>query len=620
MNRRPLKKIAAELATVLKSETNSVIKAGRLLAEAKEQLDQHGEWLVWLSENFAHSSRTAQRYQAAHAFALKYDTVSHLRLSTSALYSLVDAERAGHHEAVEAALAEAKTQWIDDFRVWGIVASLQPPPELPPDEAGDEWPEPDAEGDDEAPEDEPEPEPADDRPPPTPPPGLSPRQAAQLSKFEAAAKELLGLAARSAREFLDTGISDFDLQTAADFLHRVAMEKEKLKAAGSGTRRRRRTDGRGKIVSIKLQKRGASWRLRFDLPPDASGARQRRSATFTGTKAEAQAQAAKLLATIANGVDVNPSTITIADHLRSWLGGPHGLSAKTVERYEQLSEQQVIPHLGGLTLQKLRPAHIASWHAELLKGGGQGGRPLSARTTGHAHRVLHRSLEIALARELVARNVASVIQAPKVADIEVKALKADQVTLVLEALKGHWLEPIVVLALTSGARRGEILGLSWGSVDLVRGSMSIEGSLEQTRAGLSFKQPKTRSGRRHVSLPVLAIEALKAHRLRQLETRMRLGLGNWARAGHDAAQPMPPNNLSRDWAIFVKARKLPPISFHSLRHSHASLLISSKLDPVSVARRIGHASASTTMRIYAHLWKESDGLAANAIDVALGKS
>ena len=376
-------------------------------------------------------------------------------------------------------------------------------------------------------------------------------------------------------------------------------------------------------MSIKLQKRGDVWRLRYDVPPTAAGVRQRRSATFGGTRKEAEAQAAKLLANIANGVDVDPSKLTVADHLRSWLGGPHGLSAKTVERYAQLAEQQVIPFLGWLSLQKLRPAHVADWHATLLKSGGQYGRPLSPRTVSHAHRILHRSLEIALARELVSRNVASVITPPKVADVEVKSLKADQVALVLEALKGHWLEPIVVLALSSGGRRGELLGLSWRAIDLQRGSMTIERSLEQTRAGLSFKQPKTRSGRSHVSLPVIAVEALKAHRLRQLEMRMRLGLG---KPNDDTlvfttpdGQPMPPNNLSRDWAIFVKARKLPSISFHSLRHSHASLLISSKLDPVSVARRIGHASASTTMRIYAHLWKETDDLAANAIDAALGK-
>jgi integrase len=279
-------------------------------------------------------------------------------------------------------------------------------------------------------------------------------------------------------------------------------------------------------MSGKLERRGpSSWRLRYDLDPDASGMRQRRSATFKGTRKEAEAQAAKLLASVAAGVDIDPSKVTVADHLRAWLQGPHGLSAKTHERYQQLAEQQVIPHLGGLTLQKLRPAHVADWHAMLLKSGGQGGRPLSSRTTGHAHRVLHRGLEIALSRELVARNVASVIAPPKVADVEVKALKADQVALVLGALKGHWLEPIGTLGLTTGARRGEILSLAWGSVDLERGSMTIERSLEQTRAGLSFKAPKTRSGRRHVSLPVIAVEALKAHRIRQLEMRVRLGLG-----------------------------------------------------------------------------------------------
>ena len=357
--------------------------------------------------------------------------------------------------------------------------------------------------------------------------------------------------------------------------------------------------------------------------PDAAGVRQRRSATFGGTRKEAEAQAAKLLADIANGVDIAPSKLSVASWLRAWLTGPHGLSAKTVERYAQLAEQQIIPHLGGMSLQKFRPSHVEDWHAKLLKSGGQGGRPLSARTTGHAHRVLCRSLNLAMAREKVARNVASVIAPPKVEDVEVKSLKADQVGLVLEALRGHWLEPIGVLALTTGARRGEIAALAWGAVDLQRGSMTIERSLEQTRAGLSFKAPKTRSGRRHVSLPALAIEALKAHRLRQLEMRLRLGLGKPDDDTLVFTTPdggmMPPNNLSRDWAIFVKARKLPPISFHSLRHSHVSMLIAGKLDPVTVAHRVGHAKPTTTMRTYAHLWREIDDAAANAIDAALGK-
>ena len=82
---------------------------------------------------------------------------------------------------------------------------------------------------------------------------------------------------------------------------------------------------------------------------------------------------------------------------------------------------------------------------------------------------------------------------------------------------------------------------------------------------------------------------------------------------------MPPNNLSRDWARFIKARKLPSISFHSLRHSHVSMLIASKLDPLIVARRIGHASSTTTMRTYAHMWSRTDCAAADAAEAALRK-
>jgi hypothetical protein len=182
VNRRPLKKIAAEIATILKRETESVLEIGGLLTEAQDQLGENEQWLLWLRDNFSLSIRTAQRYLAAHALACKYDSVSHVSLTVSGLYALVEADRAGHSEAVVEALSEAKVKRIDDDRVWEIVASLRPPPPEPPpsdedddedsspDEAGDEapssdeasgeGPRPDDEGSDEAPAEEPD----DDRP------------------------------------------------------------------------------------------------------------------------------------------------------------------------------------------------------------------------------------------------------------------------------------------------------------------------------------------------------------------------------------------------------------------------------------------------------------------------
>ena len=220
------------------------------------------------------------------------------------------------------------------------------------------------------------------------------------------------------------------------------------------------------------------------------------------------------------------------------------------------------------------------------------GRPLSAQTTVAAHRVLHRLLARAVAVELLPRNVASAVKPPKVEETEVESLTAHQIGRVLKALEGHYpLQPIAVLALSSGARRGEILALAWKNVDLDATTIKIERSLEQTKAGLKFKVPKTKHGRRTVALPTMALEALRAHRRRQLELRLAVGLGKpdpdgLVFCGLDGS-PIPPNNLSRDWARFVKSRKLPAISFHALRHSHASALIASGIDALTVSRRIG---------------------------------
>ena len=205
-----------------------------------------------------------------------------------------------------------------------------------------------------------------------------------------------------------------------------------------------------------------SWRIRFDLDADAAGQRRRHTATVHGKRQDAQRELTRLLGTAHAGTLVEPSSTTVADYLRGWLDSTHGLAGKTLERYRQLVEQQIIPHLGSTPLQKLRPAHIAAWHAVLLKSGGKDGAPLSARTTGRAHRALHTALARAAKSELLPRNVASVVDEPKVEQQEIDSLKADQIAMVLQALDDHPLQPIGVLALSTGARRGEILGLRLG--------------------------------------------------------------------------------------------------------------------------------------------------------------
>ena len=199
-----------------------------------------------------------------------------------------------------------------------------------------------------------------------------------------------------------------------------------------------------------ITRRGkSSWRIKFDLDT-ATGVRETRFKTIRGLKKDAVRELAKLIGTTHNGTFVEPSNLTVADHLRAWLSGPHGLANKTHERYCQLAEQQIYPHVGTIPLQRLRPHHIADWHAKLLQEGGEGGKPLGARTVGHAHRVLARALARAVSTELVPRNVCAIIKPPKVEEVEVESLRSDQIATVLQALHGHPLQPIATLALSTG--------------------------------------------------------------------------------------------------------------------------------------------------------------------------
>jgi integrase len=262
-----------------------------------------------------------------------------------------------------------------------------------------------------------------------------------------------------------------------------------------------------------------------------------------------------------------------------------------------------------------------------MQAGGKDGRPLSARTVGHAHRVLHRVLARAAKSEAISRNVASVIHPPKVDAPEIAILTADQMVELLVRLRvakdpsRRALHPIAAVALGTGMRRGEILACRWGDVDLEAATLRVERSLEETAAGLRFKSPKTRYGRRLISLPVNVVEVLRTHRRERIELRLALGMGRLGRddlifATPDGA-PLSPDKLSRDWGLAVTAVGLPATTFHALRHSHASALIAAGLDVLTISRRLGHGSPGITLGVYGHLFSNTDAAAAKAIEAAM---
>jgi integrase len=373
-----------------------------------------------------------------------------------------------------------------------------------------------------------------------------------------------------------------------------------------------------------ITRRGkSSWRLKFDIEPDATGKRQYCTVTVRGTRKDAEAELARLLSDLHKGTLVDASKLTVEAYLWQWLDGKHGLSQVSVERYREIIARGIAPTLGALELQKLKPAHIRDWLSGMVKAGSRKRSPLSARTVRHAYRVLRASLQEAVKLEMLARNAAEAVSPPRLKADEIEILTADQIAAVLDALQDSRLHPIVSLAVYSGMRRGELLALRWQDVNLDGASLKVERSLEETRAGLRFKSPKTKHGRRAISLPRSAVEMLRDHRKAQLELRFQLGMGKHESdalvfCNHDGS-PISPNYISKIWRLKISSVPgLPKVSFHSLRHSHASALIAAGIDVVTVSRRLGHSSPVITLGVYAHLFSKTDDGAAAAIEKVLG--
>ena len=364
-----------------------------------------------------------------------------------------------------------------------------------------------------------------------------------------------------------------------------------------------------------ITKRGKnSWQVKYDLPRD-QGKRRQRYATVTGTYKDAQRALTRLLGAVDAGTHVDPSQMTLAEYLQAFFATPAKVSPKTLERYRELAERQIIPHLGALKLQKLRPEHIPQWHGTLLQTG------LAPRTVGHAHRLLARVLGYAVENGTLARNVAVIRKPPKVEEQEIEILTAEQIAEVRTKLAGHGLASVVELALATGMRRGELLGLQWGDVDLVAGTLRVERSVEETRAGLRLKPPKTKRGRRSIGLGEGAIAMLRGRKVQQMELRLAIGAGaikpDTLVFSTIEGELLSPDNLSRDWCRVRTAKKLPPIPFHALRHTHASVLLRAGVDVLTVSRRLGHGKASVTLDTYGHLIGGADEAAAAAIEGAL---
>jgi integrase len=367
-----------------------------------------------------------------------------------------------------------------------------------------------------------------------------------------------------------------------------------------------------------IRKRGQTWTVVVDVGRDPT-TRKRRQKSQGGfkTKKEAQRWLTSTLGQLDQGSYVTPTRQTVGEHLLAWLPAVRSsLRPATYESYERNVRQHLIPKVGHVWLDQLTPDRLAAVYAELHRSGrldGAGG--LSPRSIRYLNTILGKALGDAVAEGKLARNVA---QAPTVrrrlprhAKPEMSTWSAAELAAFLDQLRGDPLHAPVLLAATTGMRRGEVLGLRWRDTDLDAGRVAVRQTLAAVRdvdgqVGrhvLVFGEPKTTKGRRTVPLPPQTVAVLRAHRKAQAAERLLAGADY-----HDQdlvfaepdGSPIHPDKFRKRFEIRIGRSGLPPIRFHDLRHTYATLALRASVHPKVVAEVLGHANISITLDTYSH--------------------
>jgi integrase len=362
------------------------------------------------------------------------------------------------------------------------------------------------------------------------------------------------------------------------------------------------------------------WAIVIDVRDPATGKRRRKWHSFRGTKRQAQDEGTRLLAELNSGSYVESSKETVEAFLDRWLADiKPRVSPRTHERYAEIARKCIVPMLGSIPLKKLRPPVISEAYTKSLTSGGKEGDGLSARTVMHIHRVLKQALGQAAQWEMIARNPCNNVKPPKVQPKPMQTYDLAQTAELIEVMRGTRFFVPVLLAVLCGLRRGEIAALQWGKVDLKVGSIAVTRSAEQTRAGVRYKEPK--SGRsRTVALSPSMVEELKAHRVRQAEELLRLGIkvtdATFVCAREDGL-PLQPQTLTHDWGRKIAKTNLPKLRFHDLRHAHATHMLSAGVHPKVASERLGHSNIGITLDLYSHVLPGMQEDAVAKVDAAL---
>ena len=337
------------------------------------------------------------------------------------------------------------------------------------------------------------------------------------------------------------------------------------------------------------------------------------------TRDEVHDKLIEALGNRAQGLVFDAGSLTVGEYLTRWLkDSVRGtVRVSTYEVHRHMIEPHIVPALGRLKLKDLNPTHVRGIYREKLDAG------LSAATVRKMHSILRKALKQAVLDGLIPRNVCEAVKLPKVERKEITPLNREQAKTLLEAANsaGDRLEALYVLAIHTGMREGELLGLKWEDVDLERGVLRLRRALVREGGKVTLGDLKTPKSRRSVRLTRDAADALSAHLQRQLEEMERMGSlyqpGGLAFATESGTLINPSNLRNRSFKPLLKHAGLPDICFHDLRHTCATLLLSQGTHPKLVQELLGHATIAMTLDTYSHFLPSMGDQTVRAMEAAL---
>lgn len=394
--------------------------------------------------------------------------------------------------------------------------------------------------------------------------------------------------------------------------------------------------------------RNLSYEIRVSLGRDADGVKKIcKSMTWRPTpgmterqeQRELERQALLFEERVKNGVCPS-STMRFAELSARWMEdyAKPNLSPSTYNRYVEYLKR-INQAIGHIKLKDLRPLHLNAFYKNLAEPGinkhykkDENGKPvgdrrLAPKTIQDHHRVVSAILNWAVKSELIDRNVASGATVPKVTGKDIEYLDEEQTRRLLQLLNGEPMQyrTMITLLIYTGLRRGELNGLEWQDIDFNARTLTVSRSSLYTGNGQTItKEPKTRSGKRKLTLSNAACALLLEYKKWQDQRRADMG-DQWIESGRlftkYNGEPIHPQTISDWFAKFLKRHpELPKVRLHSLRHTNATLLISEGVDIRTVSSRLGHAQTSTTLNIYTHALQSRDAAAADCLDHALSTS